>query len=268
MTRYWKTAVGVAALVVGLAACGWGQTFPAVHVTDETAELTGVVRNSVAGPTTWWFEYGKTTGYGSSTPHRTVDLTTANQGYTATERVVGLEGGTTYHSKLCAADVDGHGVCGGDQPFTTGTAQDWVSGHGYILKNVVMGMSLGGGAFATSNADGSNAAGDAGSEDLSSRFGEAGPVTCLRVAGNRATIGFLASPPEGTGLPPGPPIPRLIFMEDNGSTGDRYGVRNVADATVCPAPTAADFPNFVFGPQSIPPVISEGDFSVHDHAAP
>jgi hypothetical protein len=271
MVRFGKLAVLIVALAAVLAACGWGETKPAVHVTDETAELTGMVHNTVAGPTDYWFEYGKTTSYGSSTPHRSINLPDPNTGATATERVVGLEEGTTYHAKLCALDADGHGVCGGDQPFATAGPEDWVSGAGLILKDPALGFQLSAGAFATSSPDGSNPAGDAGyiNWERPATGGVSGPVSCLRVDGNRATIGFLGSPPDVFGEGPQPGTPRLLFVEDNGPTGDRVGFRQVADASVCPTATAADFPNFFpTTPRPLPPVISDGDFSVHDHGAP
>ena len=74
--------------------------------------------------------------------------------------------------------------------------------------------------------------------------------------------------PTDTADPPGP-VPRLVFVEDNGATGDRFGTRTVASAvTSCPAATDADFPNIVVGRFVYPPVLVSGDFVVHDAVAP
>ncbi|MDQ1532773.1 MAG: hypothetical protein QOF28_534, partial [Actinomycetota bacterium] len=56
--------IGLATL---LASCAFGVTTPATNVTDSSALLTGVVRNTITGPTDFWFDYGHTSAYGSST---------------------------------------------------------------------------------------------------------------------------------------------------------------------------------------------------------
>ena len=50
---------------------------------------------------------------------------------------------------------------------------------------------------------------------------DGGAVTCLRVKGNRAAVGFVAEPLDLGQDPPPVPVPRLILIEDNGPTGDR-----------------------------------------------
>ena len=61
------------ALVVLLATgCAGGTTDTAIQVTDHAATLRA---HGTAGgdPTQYWFEYGASTSYGSSTPHRAVN---------------------------------------------------------------------------------------------------------------------------------------------------------------------------------------------------
>ena len=69
-------------------------------------------------PTKWWFEYGKTTSYGTKTPQRTAGTTTAQQN--VSERVTGLSPDTTYHYRACASNAPGTG-CSADATFRTGS---------------------------------------------------------------------------------------------------------------------------------------------------
>ena len=92
---------------------------------------------------------------------------------------------------------------------------------------------------------------------IAPQFYDGGLVTCLRVIGKRAAIGYLAQEPiidpnlEFT-------VPKMVFVEDNGPSGDRWGAVILdAPATTCPVPTDADF---------LASPISVGDFIVHDHA--
>lgn len=98
-------------------------------------------------------------------------------------------------------------------------------------------------------------------------FEDAGPVTCLRVVGARATIGFVADP-----IVVGePPVPMLAYVEDGAATAtpDRWSVKAlVAPATTCPVPDEADFPVRVIGGLTIPRTLSSGDLVVHDHPTP
>jgi hypothetical protein len=51
------------------------------------------------------------------------------------------------------------------------------------------------------------------------RYPDSGSATCLRIVGNRAAIGFVALDELGSGAPP---VPQVVFVEDNGSSGDRF----------------------------------------------
>jgi hypothetical protein len=59
----------------------------------------------------------------------------------------------------------------------------------------------------------------------------------------------------------------MLFVEDNGPSGDRIGfVQLTNPATTCPSPSDADFVPFMVGGNAVAPVLNSGDFTVHDHA--
>ena len=260
-------AVGLA--VVSLAGCGFGETTTATAVTDIGATLTGKVHNTVTGSTEYWFEYGPTSAYGSSTTPTTINVPYTEQGDDVGASVGGLAEGATYHYRLCALDQDRHGICGADQAFTTSSGRDSVTGFGKVLDLGAVGYVYAGSVTATSGPSGAGPISGSGGLSPGSYYfkvGDGGAVTCLRVEGNRATVGFTAQDPFGTGAGP---VYRLMFIEDNGPTGDRLDDATLAaPATTCPAPTAADFDGFDLGGQHIPSLVTSGDFVVHDHAAP
>jgi hypothetical protein len=91
------------------------RTEPAGSVSWTTATATGSVDPRGRG-TTWYFEYGTTTGYGSRTPARS-----AGSGFGArsvTASITGLRPATTYHYRLVAASDAGTSR-GADLAFTT-----------------------------------------------------------------------------------------------------------------------------------------------------
>jgi hypothetical protein len=83
-------------------------------VTDHSAMLSGSV-NAKEAPTTYHFEYGPTTAYGSSTA--TVDAD-SGVGVAAAASLDGLSPSTTYHYRLVATNAGGVAK-GADQSFTT-----------------------------------------------------------------------------------------------------------------------------------------------------
>jgi hypothetical protein len=88
---------------------------PASNVTTDAATLAGTV-NPGGGATTYHFEYGTSTSYGSQTSD-------GNAGSGATDgdvlaNVTGLSAGTAYHYRLVATNAAGT-VNGADQMFTT-----------------------------------------------------------------------------------------------------------------------------------------------------
>ena len=108
-------------LVVGMVAvagCASGAVDPATEVTDVAATLRAHGQTGGDNPTNWWFEYGKTTSYGTKTPQRTAGTSTAQQN--VSERVKNLSPDTTYHYRACASNAAGSG-CSGDGTFRTGS---------------------------------------------------------------------------------------------------------------------------------------------------
>jgi hypothetical protein len=79
-------------------------------------------------------------------------------------------------------------------------------------------------------------------------------VTCLNVIGNRATVGFIGSNPLNDEQ-----FPRLLFIEDNGPSGDVIGFGTMAPPySKCPAATDASF----VVPPAVPGLLMSGDFTV------
>ena len=121
------TGVGVTAL----ARPAWAppkkpvvSTGAATLVTTTTARLNGTV-NPKGSATTYHFQYGLTTGYGSTTA-----VTSAGSGNTAvpvSADIGGLAAGTLYHFRISATNAGGTSV-GADATFTTSTAP---GGGGY-----------------------------------------------------------------------------------------------------------------------------------------
>jgi hypothetical protein len=89
-------------------------TTAASGVQLEQATVNGSVNPNGLG-TKYHFEYGETTGYGSSTPEHEAGAGTSAVPVSAT--VTGLKPGTTYHYDLVATSAAGE-VKGGDEAFT------------------------------------------------------------------------------------------------------------------------------------------------------
>jgi len=90
-------------------------TNPASNLTSHEATLNGTV-NADGLPTTYRFQYGLTTSYGTKTPS-----TDGGSGTTAIARsatVTGLQPSTTYHFRIVASNSAGTSV-GADRTFTT-----------------------------------------------------------------------------------------------------------------------------------------------------
>ena len=124
--------------------------------------LRGEVGNTVTGSTTWYFDYGLSTAYGSATPTGTQQVSGVEGTYVVEASVSGLAEATTYHYRLCAHDIDGHGICGSDATFSTTAGQDSVTGRGRLPQIVNPRFEVGGYADAHSAPDGSGASGVAG----------------------------------------------------------------------------------------------------------
>ena len=90
-------------------------TNPASSVGDSSARLNGTVTPNGAS-TTWYFEYGATTSYGSKTSSRSAGSGTGPTSVSVT--VTTLAPGSAYHFRLVATSASGTAT-GGDQSFRT-----------------------------------------------------------------------------------------------------------------------------------------------------
>ncbi len=93
-------------------------TMPATSVTSSSAQLNGTV-NPNGTTTTYYFEYGTTTGYGAKSGNQEAGSGTAAVSVSAA--VTGLAPGTLYHYRLVATNSAGTGY-GSDRTFTTTSA--------------------------------------------------------------------------------------------------------------------------------------------------
>ena len=105
------------AALAGTAAAGapGATTGAATNVTATSATLTGTVFPNQED-TTYRFDYGTTTDYGSSTP--TAGPERGNAGKSVSADVTGLAPSTTYHFRLVATNPSGTAT-GADATFTT-----------------------------------------------------------------------------------------------------------------------------------------------------
>ena len=92
--------------------------------------FTGTV-NPNGVTTSWWFEFGTTTSYGSRTPTRSAGAGTAAAA--VSESVTGLPAGSTFHYRLVVSS-DAGSVGGSDATVTTGTAPTVVTGRPTTLR--------------------------------------------------------------------------------------------------------------------------------------
>jgi hypothetical protein len=95
-------------------------TGPARDVTATSTVLTGTVTPDDP-PTRFFFEYGTTVAYGTSTPVRAVRDEGDDDPVAVSAPVAGLQPATTYHFRLRAAERE-RVVAGGDIAFTTAPA--------------------------------------------------------------------------------------------------------------------------------------------------
>jgi hypothetical protein len=99
-------------------------TGPATEIGPNSATLIGNV-NEIGVPTSYHFEYGPTTAYGSETP--AIDLGAEVTELPVAAKIDGLSSGTTYHYRLVGTNKAGAGY-GHDQTFTTAPAAPPPSG--------------------------------------------------------------------------------------------------------------------------------------------
>jgi hypothetical protein len=108
------------------------ETGAATEIATTGATLRGTV-NSYGLPTTYRFEYGTTTSYGSRVP--AAHEASAGSGYQSQEMaqaITGLQPGTTYHYRLVAQNSVGTEV-GADRTFATPTSTTGFPDRAYEL---------------------------------------------------------------------------------------------------------------------------------------
>jgi len=229
------SAIVVAVVVSG---CAVGVRGNATQITTDGAVLDGRVVSTSGGLTSYYFEYGRGDQL-QQTPGRVLDLT---EGFTeaVSVRVEGLEPGGPYRFRVCAEDSENPGdpFCSPSRSFSI----DGAAGQDYAVGEFSNGVAL----FVVdvrSGPTGSNPVGEVTASD--GRLGsETAQVACLRVVGNRATIG-VRFPSAGDGF---------FFFEDNPTGEDRFKPAPLAagqSVTDCP-PT----------PATLEPIT--GDIKVHD----
>jgi hypothetical protein len=110
-------------------------------VTGTSATLTGTV-DPDGHSTSWYFEFGTTTGYGTKTSTQSTGSTSGAR--TVSVPIAGLTPGTTYHVRLVSTSSAGTGY-GADATFTTvgpaltisGSATSVVYGRRVMLRGTV-----------------------------------------------------------------------------------------------------------------------------------
>jgi len=111
--------VFVTEVVVDPSTAPTASTGAASAITATTATLNATV-NPRNQPTTYRFEYGPSTAYGSTTSAETL-TPTDNTSHAVSSPVAGLTEGATYHYRVIATNATGS-TSGADRTFTTGAA--------------------------------------------------------------------------------------------------------------------------------------------------
>lgn len=89
----------------------------ATGLTSTSADLNAQI-NPVGDDATYHFEYGTSTGYGTSVPVPDADIGAGNGDVSVTQHITGLSANTTYHWRVVATNtVDGQTVTGPDHTF-------------------------------------------------------------------------------------------------------------------------------------------------------
>lgn len=251
----------VAAVILAgtsLAGCERGEVAGVTGVSDVWATLHGTVHSNDPTPR-YWFEYdpsptladGQLT-FASSTPQN--QWACCGPMLSASTRIEGLTPATTYHYRFCIRTESGGGLCGTPSSFTTRPDdRDVVRGSVAIPIFPELGYYQGVSLHVRAEPDGSSPLGWVSRAPGSSyfRLPDQGEATCLRVVGNRAAAGFVATTDEGT------EVPQVVFVEDNGPSGDRFGHLLVDHEPLeCPDPATSAVPWNV---------AAEGDITITDH---
>ena len=105
------------AVASGLATAPAATTGSATAVAQSSATVQGTV-NPNGQATTYYFQYGPTSSYGSQTPSQNAG--SGNKSGPVTASLTGLSSSTSYHYRLVAVNAGGTAV-GADETFTTTT---------------------------------------------------------------------------------------------------------------------------------------------------
>jgi hypothetical protein len=250
-----RTPAVAATFAVVLSGCVLSSTGAPRIVADTSAILTGVVKSSQDDTVTYWFKYGTTPDYGSTTTTQTAFVQKGGgTGGAVSELVDGLTAGTTYHYQLCS-DAPDHlpPACGADHVVTTTTGHDSVHGQGtYTYHSTCdIGTCTYDDSFSIVAAVDPNSSaieGDLTFEGFEPgtpatngdhAYTGVGSIECLRVSGNIAVVGYNATITLDDGTSNAGE--GELVMEDNGATGDRYLVSSWSPTSACPTPSASLF---------------------------
>jgi hypothetical protein len=227
----------LAAALVGVALlCGcYGSTEPARDIGIDRATLTAN-GTANAGDAHVYFEYWPTGHPESVLATIGTDVSAGSSGAYAeptAKSFRGLAVGTQYSYRVCAKDTSApNGACAQTRTFTTGRpAGDLVRGD---YNTVLGGIGHSASVDAHSDASGANAGGTMtlpGDKQPSPVGTFSGSVTCLRVQGNRATVGAVGSNN-------GQPASALFEVVDNDATW--IGSADQIDWTETPGSTPPD----------------------------
>ena len=199
----------------------------ASQVSDTSATLEAYIHSDAEGTgneaLTWWFEYGPTPAFGSTTPEVTSDVPD-RPGALVAATVTGLDEGTPTTSGPASA-----AGCAAGPTFTTTSERARCTASACPTEIPDAGYHVG------ASVDVSRGARRVRPRrpgiPLPGRpllpLPDEGVVTCLRVDGNRASIGFLA---DYTMYDPSLPLfPVVIYIEDVGATADRFATELPAE---------------------------------------
>jgi hypothetical protein len=236
--RVVRVLAAATAVAVCASGCAVGVRGPATQLTTHSAVLNGRVASTAGGEASYYFEWGQDDEL-QRTPVETLSLG-AGFAPPVSVPVDGLEPGPDYRFRVCAEDDENRDApeCSPFRTFSLAAAagQDCVVGE-WVMEGVLFVVDVHSGPL------GENPAGvltiDAGRGSRSTVT-----VACLRVDGDRATVG-LPFPSAGDGL--------FSFQDDPGGA-DGFASAQAAGRPVtdCPAPPAA------LGP------LEDGDVEVHD----
>jgi len=115
-------------------------TSAATSVKAERATLNGTV-NPKGSSTAYYFQYGKTTAYGTQVPLSPKSIGSGSGAVAVSETVSGLAQGTTYHYRVVAKRAgETQVVGGGDREFTT-TTMHWTKEGKALTSPAELGIS-------------------------------------------------------------------------------------------------------------------------------